>query len=379
MIKKIAFKNYKSFKDWQELEIKPMTVLIGKNSSGKSAIAKLLALIEYSLKGESESPLKLTGYDNGVELGAEFEDLIYGRSRTGKLELELNDNDKKLSLVIGTEKEIPKIFSWAYNGIEKLGFDNTFKGFHLETLSKELLIDELSLNIDYIGPFRLSPPREFSDFNLNAEVNKVGYRGEGAYSLLLQDGMTTLAPLVSKVNQWYEENFEGWGIQVNKDLSPFFQMEITRKKNAININLKDVGQGMSQALPLVVKAFTPIKQEELSAMEQPELHLHPAAHGNLGELFVKSLEDQNRFYLIETHSQNFILRLRRLIAEKKYKWFTPDKFALYFVDFNETLCTSSIRRIFINQNGDVDFWPTNIFSETLDEVVALRTAQDQME
>ena len=49
MIKKISFENCKSFKKEFELELRPMTILSGKNSSGKSAVAKLPTLIENSL------------------------------------------------------------------------------------------------------------------------------------------------------------------------------------------------------------------------------------------------------------------------------------------------------------------------------------------
>ncbi|MGN8072825.1 DUF3696 domain-containing protein [Mucilaginibacter sp. 22184] len=380
MITKIAFKNYKSFKERQELEIKPITVLIGKNSSGKSAIAKLLALVENSLRGDSEYPLKITGYDNGIELGAVFEDLIYGRSRTGKLELEISDsNNNKLEIIIGTEKEVPKIFSWTFNGVEKIGFDNVFRGFRLESNEKELQINDLSYNIDYIGPFRMVPPRELSGINANVEVKKLGYEGEGAYSLLLQDGLTTQRYLISRVSKWYQKSFENWGIYLNKDKDPFSQIELYRKDDSIYINLADVGQGMSQALPLVVKAMMPVQMDEIAIIEQPELHLHPAAHGNLAELFVESLAEKNRHYFIETHSQNFVLRLRRLIAEKKYSWFNAENLAIYFVDFDDKNNTSCLKPIKIDNNGYVDFWPGNIFNEALDEAIALREAQEEGE
>ena len=375
MINKISFKNYKSFKDRQELDLLPMTVFIGKNSAGKSAVMKLTTLIEDSLKGKTDAPLKWTGYENSVELGAEFEDLIYGRSRTGKLELEMSDGARKLEVIIGSEKEAPKVFSWKYNEVEKLGFDNLFKGFTLETEDKSLYIDPLFLNTDYIGPFRMTPLREFSELNLNATVQKIGYTGQDAYTVLLQDGLTTSHPLLNKVSEWYQANFEDWGVQINKDFAPFYQVEIIREHGVMRINLKDVGQGMSQALPLVVKAFMENDTPELIPIEQPELHLHPAAHGSLGELFVQSLENKLKSYLIETHSQNFVLRLRRLIAEKKYTWFTKDSLALYFIDFDEKKNTSTLRRININEKGEVDYWPGTIFSETLDETIALRDAQ----
>ena len=93
MINKIFFKNYKSFKEKQELELKPITILIGKNSSGKSAVAKLPTLIEGSLSGKFEDPLLTT--NNDVELGAEFRDLVHGRE-IGSLEFVLESIESKL-------------------------------------------------------------------------------------------------------------------------------------------------------------------------------------------------------------------------------------------------------------------------------------------
>ena len=56
-------------------------------------------------------------------------------------------------------------------------------------------------------------------------------------------------------------------------------------------------------------------KETLIIIEEPETHLHPAAHANLGELVCDSVKnDPFKKYLIETHSLNFIMRLRRLIA-----------------------------------------------------------------
>lgn len=375
MIRKISFKNYKSFKERQELELRPITVLIGKNSSGKSAVTKLTTLIENSLTTDSDAPLKWNGYENGVELGAEFEDLLYGRSKIGQLEIELQDESEDLKLIISTDKGIPKIFSWTFKGSEKSGFDEKFVGFKLLTDEPHLIIKSLSLNSDYIGPLRMSPARELSELDITTNFEKVGYTGAYAYNIILQDGLNTLHPLTDSINMWFKKNFDGWGIQLNKEKDPFFQIEITRARAKVNINLKDVGQGMSQALPLIVKAKMKTEKEELIPIEQPELHLHPAAHGSLAELFVESLESGLKNYLIETHSQNFVLRLRRLIAEKKYKWFNKESFAFYYVDFDEIKEISSLRKINVDDLGKVDYWPKDIFTETLIETSALKDAQ----
>jgi predicted ATPase len=150
-------------------------------------------------------------------------------------------------------------------------------------------------------------------------------------------------------------------------------IELTRDSGRINVNLKDVGEGMSQALPLVTCAMMPADKDTLIIMEQPELHLHPSAHGALAQLFAESTKEQkSKRYLIETHSQNFVLRLRRLIAEGSL---SPDDMALYFVDFDEENHVSNLKAITIDNQGEVDFWPDNIFNEGLDEVLAIRRAQ----
>src|SRR5690606_17595243 len=101
----------------------------------------------------------------------------------------------------------------------------------------------------------------------------------------------------------------------------------------LDINISQTGMGISQVLPLIIRAYKPCKDETLIIIEEPESHLHPYAHAQVAQLFFESLElDKNKKYLIETHSQNFILRMRRLIAEGKLH---PSEFALYYVEFDE--------------------------------------------
>ena len=83
------------------------------------------------------------------------------------------------------------------------------------------------------------------------------------------------------------------------------------------------------------------------------------------------LIDKNKKYLIETHSQNFVLRIRRLIAEGKLN---PDDFALYYVDFNEDNNESELKRIIVHDGGNVDFWPEGIFGESVIEARAIMNA-----
>ncbi|MDP3930005.1 MAG: AAA family ATPase [Bacteroidota bacterium] len=397
MINKIFFKNYKSFKDQQELELKPITILIGKNSSGKSAVAKLPTLIEGSLSGNFEDPLLTT--NNNVELGAEFRDLVH--ERIGSLEIILENFENKLTVEVASgnkDHDFPRIRKWVlneefdfkyndlnksyYNDINEGDFNCDFNGFNLELLfdkgkdgSSENVIDlkdrGITLKTNYIGPFRETPNRTYSSIG-NSKIQKIGNKGENAYQILISDYLYNDSKLLNKVNEWYRNNFDGWGIKVNSQSKPDYKIELYRTEPKFEVNIRDVGQGMSQALPLVVSAFLNQKEEVLTIIEQPELHLHPAAHGDLAELFVESTKNNKSKFLIETHSQNFVLRLRRMVAEDR---FDKNNISIYSVEYDSDENTSSLKKINITEYGEVTYWPENVFSETLDETIAIRTAQ----
>jgi hypothetical protein len=80
------------------------------------------------------------------------------------------------------------------------------------------------------------------------------------------------------------------------------------------VSHRDVGIGVSQVLPVLVSAYS--ENAKLLAIEQPEIHLHPALQAELGDVFLASaLRDHGNRFLIETHSEHLILRILRRIRE----------------------------------------------------------------
>ena len=250
--------------------------------------------------------------------------------------------------------------------------DQTNREFKEIEKAGQQLFSAFQMPISYIGPLRISA-EEMRDFRLGSkrDFNSVGIKGENAYSILAIEFLNLQSELLDNLNNWYPKVFSGWKIKSAKS-DPPFEIHLYRDKpDYFSINLADVGQGMSQTLPLIVSAFLP-KPDSLTIIEQPELHLHPSAHGDLAELFSSTAQDYNKKYLLETHSKNFVLRLRRLVAQKKLN---KNDLALYYMKFNEESNSSSLQKINVDELGRVDFWPENIFSETLDETIAIRTAQ----
>jgi predicted ATPase len=80
------------------------------------------------------------------------------------------------------------------------------------------------------------------------------------------------------------------------------------------VSHRDVGIGISQVLPVLVTAFA--SRNKFIAMEQPEIHLHPALQAELGDVFIESaLGERKNTMILETHSEHLILRIMRRMRE----------------------------------------------------------------
>ena len=94
-------------------------------------------------------------------------------------------------------------------------------------------------------------------------------------------------------------------------------------------------------------------------IEQPELHLHPRAQAELGDLFVATAQS-GVFCRLETHSEHLLLRLQTQIAkttagqilkEQPRRALLPDQVSIYFA--NRKSGISTLARIEIGPYGDL--------------------------
>ena len=122
MISKIEIKNYKAFdNEVNTLELRPITLLIGKNSSGKTSLCKLLPLLENATSGELDTPLLLK--NNDIALGSRFEDLFHNGSTTD-LEFKVYYEDGVLvgASYLMSEGKLMVYHYQAGDGVKEKGF-----------------------------------------------------------------------------------------------------------------------------------------------------------------------------------------------------------------------------------------------------------------
>ncbi len=134
------------------------------------------------------------------------------------------------------------------------------------------------------------------------------------------------------------------------------------------VDLPDVGFGISQVLPVLVQCFY-APPGSIILMEQPEIHLHPSAQSALADVMIDVVNSRengagrNIQLVVETHSEHFLRRLQRRIAEDVI----PQKnVSAYFADITSTPATLEPLRI--DLFGNIRNWPKNFFGDEMADI-----------
>ncbi len=136
------------------------------------------------------------------------------------------------------------------------------------------------------------------------------------------------------------------------------------------LGFQDVGSGLSFIMPIL----TSLWNHDFSIIEQPELHLHPKAQCEMGDVFISAFK-KGAVALVESHSEHLLLRILRRIREttkgipisKELKIKAEDLSIYYFepVEQGHTI----VRKIRVDRHGELlDLWPGGFFAERDDEL-----------
>jgi len=115
-----------------------------------------------------------------------------------------------------------------------------------------------------------------------------------------------------------------------------FQVQIKkigRKLKGPLRNLVDMGYGVSQILPIIAE-ISRESSPELFLLQQPEVHLHPSAQAALGSFFCRAVAEGNRQFIIETHSDHLMDRIRMEVRDGG-TGFAPEYVSILFFERDE--------------------------------------------
>ena len=235
------------------------------------------------------------------------------------------------------------------------------------------LLGELA-SIKHVGPLR-EPPRALHELSATGDPLDVGDRGQYTAAVLHQNASR-------KVTYMVDETVQAESLQVavdywlrslgvhsaarTHDLGKLgHQLGIRDEAVSGELDLTQVGVGVSQLLPLVVQTLlTPVGG--ILLLEQPELHLNPAVQSRLAD-FLASASRVGKQIICETHSEHLVNRLRILAGEGKL---APDEqFRILFVRRRSGATTFA--PIELDSHGRIRNWPEGFFDQTLVDAARL--------
>jgi len=210
----------------------------------------------------------------------------------------------------------------------------------------------------------LSSPKRL---NSGYEVERVEYRE---------------IPVPGRLNQLFERGLNEEDLpeleELYRSLQSRTEVALRDTGRGIIVSPSDIGVGISQLVPVVVAALR--AQEGILAIEQPELHVHPAIQVALGDLLIRAAGLQQgglsteKTLLVETHSEHLMLRLLRRIRETTDGLLPPgvdslqaENLSVIYVETTEQAVQFRVLRV--DREGEfIDRWPKGFFEERAEEL-----------
>ena len=403
---KITVRGYKSIVNEQSIEIRPLTILAGANSSGKSSIIQPLLLLKQTLElpYDPQGALELSGpnvrftsadqllsrgsdgffvglhirpfklglhFVKRSEGGFDIERMDYedGLQRKGTLHKNMNSDEIKRILQ-------PLVYRWG-RGMEEFINSNIkqLKGvirhwrcllyaawlkageheseFYRFLPESASAVTELLRRLIHLPGLRGNPERTYP-------VTGVGPTFPGTF-----ENYTA-----SVIVKWQDQNKEKldklsrdlktlgltWKVEARAISDTQVELQVGRLPRATRggardlVNIVDVGFGVSQTLPVLV-ALNVAQPGQLAYIEQPEIHLHPRAQAAMAELLADAAR-RGVLVVAETHSSILIRKIQTLVAQGKLK---PEIVKLHWFERKDGVTT--IRSADLDERGAFGNWP----------------------
>jgi predicted ATPase len=447
--------NFMAFEDTGWIQLGRLTLVLGRNSSGKTAIIRGLRLLKQSSPGPSGRQALSFSVEGGADVGSFSAALHHGDSSKnedqitfgfrGSINAQSLDEEIEWALVrksvataapkqatqlpfevrLGygwdartestrlnsfhveltrTDEELPPVpvlgtdvyasdsgFRFRAFSLDDEKSQKAFESHSQTRLLPEVMIgeraDDLSYreqeqavgltlfwhacnneigkflsSIQYIGPIRPRPERRYT---ITEDLRrKWDLRGWGYWVDYLKTP-TDQARHAEKLNFWMRKMNLGSALEPRNifretdgstTIVELMLHEGDRMREGRNRNIKDVGYGASQIIPVIVAALA--SDDSASVLiEQPELHLHPEAQADIADLLIDSINGSSRHLLVETHSETLLLRLRVELAKtragiaKRFR-LSPQELMAYFVNRDAATGCSTVGKLVFDERGE---------------------------
>ncbi len=315
MINQLYISGFKSFKE-ADLDIKPLTVLTGLNSSGKSTVIHALRMLDRAAKGESNVLLK--GYGSWQDLRSSYSKEVMLREKFGESgTIALTDN----SILLGIGEENPPVIIYVSAG--RLGPQLALP------MTYETELDSKGANVVEII-------ETFANYKMEECMIRREAIGE-SFEYVLKDWLNLICP----------------GVQFEEKIQNSMQLMSFDGHSPLN-----VGFGLTYSLTVIVALLVASVTKATVLIENPEAHLHPKGQADISELVAKTVKAGAQV-IVETHSDHFFDGLRVYVKNHPLM---ADNIIAYWMSLDERRLTQ-IEQIHILPDGRVDNWPHGMFDQ----------------
>ena len=420
-ITRVTVCGYKSISHEQSIDIRPLTILAGANSSGKSSMMQPLLLMKQTLEASYDpGPLLLDGpnvrftsvdqllsrrakdecgrgFYFGIQSEGSFSLTIHlaisGNHRLTTPQMDLESPTQKI--VLRSDMEHEEISSMLPSYLADLSniFSRDKGTLYQWVVVRNRCFLELTFQ-DKKGKSIFPPGVAVLPEMQNEEIERYvselvhlpGLRGNPARTYPL----TAVGPTfpgtfenyaATVIARWQEDRNTGKLDQLSRDLE---RLNLTWKVSAKPINdtqveikvgrlphcakggsrdmvsIADVGFGVSQTLPVLV-ALLVAKPGQMVYLEQPEIHLHPRAQFALAQVLADAARRGVRV-VVETHSSLVLLGVQALVAGNEL---SPSLVKLHWFRRDDDGSTE-VRSADLDDAGAFGDWPEDFDDVVLD-------------
>jgi len=428
-IKNITVQGFKSIQDKQSIEIRPLTILAGANSSGKSSIMQPLLLLKQTLEVQGDPGallldgpnVRFTSSDqilskttpssresifsiylestDGSSLGLQYcEEKGQGFDLCGmnytfeeeKLHLKPGMDDKEIFAVLPKRfREITKIF-------HKEGEKELLWQVRRDRCFLTLEPKKTSL-VDFLPIMGLTITNSFVPL-IQSVIHLPGLRGNprrtypktasgphfpGVFDVytasIINNWQEKLKHNLVTLSQSLENLGLSWKVSAKSVDATQVELRVGRTSHSKQggahdmVSIADVGFGISQSLPVLV-ALIVARPGQMVYIEQPEIHLHPKAQRRLAHLLCEAAK-RNVILVIETHSALLLREIQTLVASSQMP---QDKVILHWFQRDERGATC-VMPADLDENGAYGNWPEDFDATELEAEQAYLDAVEQRE
>lgn len=419
-IAEIKVAGFKSISNEQGIEIRPLTILAGANSSGKSSLMQPLLLLKQTLEaGYDPGPLLLNGpnvkftsaeqllsrtgkgrstdvFEAGARLksGESFQTSFRKEHGSGFRIDQMTASDGIGSFTIWPTMSPAEIVeSGATSGKDRQeGADEFLERFgkpRWEVMREGcfLKVKRVATNTGVNTAFVSAPQAaDFFRAPIAEVIHLPGLRGSPERTYPVTAVRTSFPGTFEKytasvIFHWETEKQTDTLAELTSELKRLaltggvsagrlndvqIELRVGRlpgtppKRPEDRVNIADVGVGVSQALP-VVTALLAARPGQMVYLEQPEIHLHPRAQVAMAHVLANAA-NRGVQVVAETHSSLLLLGVQALVARGKL---SPAKVKLHWFRRGETDGVTTVSSADLDEAGRFGDWPEDFDDVTL--------------